>query len=773
MRKIVAMAIMIVIMIPILCVLSVNDTKAENVKAEVGSGEFVETSLYFYYNESESDYRMNTTLPPSGDANTSSLEDEESVEFKSPKLREDLIVNASKCCNITFYIEIKLNYPAVLDSIVVDLNFSLTNSNLHATGEDSIGETGDMEEWRTVSLDVEEEGETELNEDSDISLTISSSVFPHGENKKYLYEITLYYGSSDRDSHLSFYSSPVTLDNIITYDYNEEKCSEFKPNVLPPKSEIIFKGGIKDAFGDEENGTLEEVTMDIENPNGNIVDSVDLEAKTGDYECSWDYSGVSSSLIPGEYTAILNVVTHQHTFYRTRNFNFSAYGLEAKIDDDPSKASETILASSQADYTISMRNTGASKADVRVTLTIFVVTPGGLHEWNISLDGKSKEVNTTTATSVNPANLSYPDFELSGGSPKSLTLTAESLGPEDVGENWYCMVDVKVEFVGHSEIGPETLSATTYLAPPYKISLDWVETPDDPYYALVDVSTTLYVKATNMGTMPDTVNLSFSYTNHDDWDITLEPQIVNLSSFHQTGYYNSGIKLTVKPSSGTGEDTAFVNITAYSKGFWEGHNETLTRKYLTLNLSRAFGISSFNPVSPNIESVDVKVGDGQATYTLKLETNDNTTHTVKLTAVPDNENITTTIPESVDVSKDSPKNVTLTVTCPQGMLAGDYYIMITASITQNDIVVSGHSETVNVTVTVNPYNLLSIKWADTNKDEITVTGKPGEYVNKKLTVKNEGNIKIDNVNIMPSEGGDKSGLFNSVTPSQPSLLPGE
>ncbi|MBU2564695.1 MAG: hypothetical protein KJ655_00330, partial [Candidatus Thermoplasmatota archaeon] len=101
MRKIVAMAIMIVMILPVLCVLSVNDTKAENVKADVGSGESVETSLYFY-NES----RMNTTLPPSGDVNTSSLKDGESVEFESPKLDEDLSINTTENCDISFYIEI-------------------------------------------------------------------------------------------------------------------------------------------------------------------------------------------------------------------------------------------------------------------------------------------------------------------------------------------------------------------------------------------------------------------------------------------------------------------------------------------------------------------------------------------------------------------------------------------------------------------------------------------------------------------------------------------
>jgi uncharacterized membrane protein len=72
---------------------------------------------------------------------------------------------------------------------------------------------------------------------------------------------------------------------------------------------------------------------------------------------------------------------------------------------------------------------------------------------------------------------------------------------------------------------------------------------------------------------------------------------------------------------------------------------------------------------------------------------------------------------------------------------------------------------------VKEYSALSIVWVDSNKDTISVTAKPGEYVTKKLTVKNEGNSKIDTVDIMAAE--DVSGLFDNVVPSQPSLLPGE
>ncbi|MCG2826314.1 MAG: hypothetical protein L6265_06965, partial [Thermoplasmatales archaeon] len=349
------------------------------------------------------------------------------------------------------------------------------------------------------------------------------------------------------------------------------------------------------------------------------------ENKTKALLYEWDYSRYSTKFVADTpYTATITVETIQHTFCQTTNFTFKAYGLEAKINNAES-SSETIPAGGQADYTVSIRNTGSSyeSGTVRVTLSISI-SPSGLHEWNITLDGESNEINTT-------GNLSYPDFDLSGGNTKLLILTVKSLNViGEVGENWYCGVDIKIEFVGHPE-ETKILFSTTYLTPPYKIDVGWTETYDDPYYVLVDVSYHLYINVTSMGTMPDTVNFTLSCTNQNGWDISLEPETVNLSPYHQTGYYNSNVKLTVKPSSGAGEDTAFVNITAYSKGFEQDYNKSLTCKYLTLNLSRAFGITMDVELKGTGE-VDVKDSDGEAIYEVSIKTNDNTTHTVDLNA---------------------------------------------------------------------------------------------------------------------------------------------
>ncbi|MCG2826049.1 MAG: hypothetical protein L6265_05600, partial [Thermoplasmatales archaeon] len=616
---------MIVMILPVLCVLSVNDTKAENVKADVGSGDFVPVTLYFHSEEAESELDTN---PPTN--NTTATEDfgtkenPNTVTFRTDSLDKDLYVNTTQCFRVAFNFTVDVTpYPSgPYDWVTVNLTITVLEDSIECASKKYPGvpvqgtknRTFEIPgDWDDEPLTFDDDWDYNFDENHEIKVKITPEITEErGLDDKIAYKVYMEYDNEAKLGVLSnVHCAPVEIE-LDTYDKNNNLKDEFMPNLDAEECIIRFRGGIEDAFGDED---ITYVGIEI---NG-VTSSENITAnKEKELLYEWDYSGYSESFVADTpYTATITVETVQHTFTQTTSFNFSAYGLEAKIDDDPSKASETILAGSQADYTISMRNTGASKADVRVTLTIFVVTPGGLHEWNISLDGKSKEVNTTTATSVNPANLSYPDFELSGGSPKSLTLTAESLGPEDVGENWYCMVDVKVEFVGHSEIEPETLSATTYLAPPYKISLDWTETPDDLYYALVDVSSTLYVKVTNMGTMPDTVNLSLNYTNHDMWDITLEPQVVNLSSFHQTGYYNSGIKLTVKPSSVAGEGTAFVNITAYSKGFGS-YNESLTRKYLTLNLSRAFGITMDVELKGTGE-VDVKDFDGEAIYEVVIK----------------------------------------------------------------------------------------------------------------------------------------------------------
>ena len=764
MRKISAMMIMVVMILPVLCVLSVNDAKAENVKADVESGGFVDITLYLH-NDSTLD-----TIEPTSENVT--IEELDSKTFETEYLLTNLNVDG---VNITIefwvdlYFVLGTLYPPQKGSANVTITFSIYDHNTKINDNSWVKNSGEIRgEWSyttpkdspdTVQIDLSS-WDDEKQFDDTVKLVITPTIDTTNEQED-LRRADFYYDSTDYPSSLQIRCAPVEI-TLSTYDKDNKQVDEFMPNLAAEDCIIRFRGGIEDAFGYED---ITYVGIEI---NG-VTSSENITAnKEKELLYEWDYS--KYSFVAGTpYTATVTVDTVQHTFTQTTSFNFSAYGLEAKIDDDPSKASETILAGSQADYTISMRNTGASKADVRVTLTIFVVTPGGLHEWNISLDGKSKEVNTTTATSVNPANLSYPDFELSGGSPKSLTLTAESLGPEDVGENWYCKVDIKIEFVGHSEIEPETLSATTYLAPPYKIDVDWTKTYNDPYYVLVDVQSYLYVNVTNMGTMPDTVNFTLNYTNPDVWGITLEPKTVNLSSFHHSGYYNSNVKLTVKPSSGAGEDTTFVNITACSKGFAQGYNETLTRKYLTLNLSRAFGITMDVELKGTGE-VDVKDSDGKAIYEVSIKTNDNTTHTVDLNAVCNNENIDVRFDDdSVAVSKDSPKNVTMTVTCPKGMLAGSYTITVNASIRGAPVL--EHNKTANVIVTVNEYYALSVVWADSNKNNITVTAAPGEYFYRTLRVTNKGNsnisVSIDLVNDYNFQ------LFDSAVPSQFSLSYGE
>jgi len=767
MRKISAMAIMVVMLLPVLCVLPVNDAKAENVKADVESGESVETSLYFY-NES----RMNTTLPPSGDVNTSSLKDKESVKFNSPELREDLIVNASKCCNITFYIEIKLNYPAVLDSVVVNLNFSLTNSNLHATGKDSIGETSGTEgvKKRTVSLNVEEEGEVELKKNSDISLTISSSVFPHGENKKYLYEITLYYGVSDRDSHLSFYSSPVTLVTYGTYDYNDKECQEFKPNPLSNPI-IIFKGNIKDAFGDED---LKEVEMNIKYQDGSSVSPLDikgLKTETGDYECKWDYTNNSPTLKAGEYVANLSVTTqNQHTFYQTTSFTFIGCALDSWTNYT---APATILVGKSASYAITIRNTGSFNTKVTINISFDIqVIPLYTHLWNVSVFDKDKGKNVGSVDTNASKSLFYNVDNFGGGDTKNLILTVSSIDTT-IGTDWKCRVDVNARSTdpNHPAEAP-SLTLFTKIAAPYEINGTWIKKDN---YVLVNTLYQFEINVTNLGANVDAVKLTFRYTNEDIWNITFigypvqNVQNASITTSDLNPQSSAEVVFNVMASDISkemGEAPTVINITAESVRAppeYKANYTNKTLKYLPpLEVKRAFGIK-MDVELKGTGKVDVKDSDGKEFYDISIKTNDNTKHIVDLTAVPDNKNITTSFNRhSVSVSKDSPANVTLTVTCLQGMLARSYNIMVNASI--RGAPVPEHNRTENVTVTVKPFPALTVVWADTNKNEITVIAKPGEYIHKTLKVKNEGNSKIT-VDLTPKATSSKYGLSITFSPS--------
>jgi len=94
------------------------------------------------------------------------------------------------------------------------------------------------------------------------------------------------------------------------------------------------------------------------------------------------------------------------------------------------------------------------------------------------------------------------------------------------------------------------------------------------------------------------------------------------------------------------------------------------------------------------------------------------------------------------------------------MLAGDYAIIVKANIHG----VPEHNRTANVTVTVNEYYALSVVWVDSNKNEITVIAKPGEYIHKTLKVKNEGNSKIT-VDLTPKATSSKYGLSITFSPS--------
>ncbi|MBU4256152.1 MAG: hypothetical protein KKB04_02700, partial [Candidatus Thermoplasmatota archaeon] len=630
MRKIAAMVIMIVMILPVLCLLPVNDVKAKSMKADVGSGGFVDITLYLH-----NDSTLDTIEPTSENVTIKKLKDG-AFDFKTEYLLTNLNVGG---VNITIefwvdlYFVLGTLYPPKKGSANVTITFSIYDHNKKINDNSWVKNSGEIRgEWSyttpkdspdTVQIDLSSWDEKQF--DDTVKLVITPTIDTTNEQED-LRRDDFYFDSTDYPSSLQIRCAPVEID-VSTYYKNDTLGTKFMPNLATEDCIIKFKGGIEDAFGDDD---ITHVSMEIKGTN--VFHSVNniTENKTKPLLYEWDYSKYSTKFVADTpYIATITVETVQlHTFTKTTNFTFKAYGLEAKIDNDVS-ASETITAGNQTDYIISIRNTGASEATVNVTLSIFV-SPSGQHSWNISLNGKSKEVNTT-------GNLLYPDFKLTGGYTKSLILTTNSLNVTgEVGDDWECIINIKVKF-GTEETG--LLLATTVLAPPHKIDINWTNTLDDPYYVLVDVSSSLSIDVTNMGSLPDTVDLTLNYTNYGVWDITFKNGWKNtttekLNPYRYTlGGYEEEVKLIIIASSeGENEATISVNIIACSQG-----NKSV-RDYLTLNLSRAFGITMDVELKGTGEA-DVKDSDGEAIYEVSIKTNDNTTHTVDLNAVCNNENI--------------------------------------------------------------------------------------------------------------------------------------
>lgn len=772
MRKIAAMVIMIVMILPVLCVLSVNDTKAENVKADVGSGEFVDITLYLH-----NDSTLDTIEPTSENVTIKKLKDG-AFDFKTESLLTNLNVSG---VNITIEFWVDLYFvlgkgiPPKPGSANVTLTFSVYDSSEKIGSVSWTKKSGSItgiwayttpSEPETVQIDLSSWDEKQFK--NTVKLVIAPTIDTTNEQED-MRRADFYYDSTDYPSKLRMSCAPVKID-VSTYYKNYTIGTEFMPNLAAEDCIIKFRSSksgedsIKNAFGDDD---ITEVNIEIRGPKNFYCKPENniTENKTKEELYKWGYSDYRSQFVADKpYTATITVKTVQHTFTQTTSFNFSAYGLEAKID----KSYETITAGNQTDYTIIIRNTGSfpeppggyTGVSVKVNIEI---SPRDLHTWNISLADKSIETNTT-------GSFTHEFFNFKGGDTKSLVLTAKSLNViGEVGDDWNCRVDIVVDFTEDDE-KPKMLSSWTYLAPPHKIDINWAKALDDPYYVLVDVESCLYVNVTNMGSLSDTVDLTLNYTNDGVWDIAFKNGQKNtttkkLNPYRYTlGGYEEKVELIIIASSeGENEATTSVNITACSQG-----NKSV-RDYLTLNLSRAFGITMDVELKGTGE-VDVKDSNGEAFYEISIKTNDNTTHTVDLKAICDDKNITTIFnPTYVKVSKDSTENVTLTVTCVKGMLAGSYTITVNASI--RGAPVSKHNKTANVIVTVNEYYALSVVWAESNKNNITVTAAPGEYFYRTLRVTNKGNsnisVSIDPVNVHDFQ------LFDSAVPSQFSLSYGE
>ncbi|MDI6709048.1 MAG: hypothetical protein QME47_08205, partial [Candidatus Thermoplasmatota archaeon] len=374
-----------------------------------------------------------------------------------------------------------------------------------------------------------------------------------------------------------------------------------------------------------DNEDLKEVRLEI-NGSGYHYTTPPLEnITTGDYTYKWNYSGESSRLKAGDYTARLNVITHQHTFYKTINFTFIACAL----DSWSNRTYETILVGKSASYAVAIRNTGSYDTKVTINISFDIqIIPGGSHLWNITVFDKDRGVIVGNVSTNASRSLYYDVYNFNGGSTKNLILTVTS-ADTTIGVDWKCRVDLHARSITPDhEANAPPVTIFTYIAAPYEINITWSKRYD---YILVNRLYQLELTVINLGSMPDSVEIVLNYTNKAVWNITLEKDIVeNLNPYGSPGYLST-VKLNVTADTTAGADNTTLNITAESvyapldyKANWT--NKTL--KYLTLELKRAFGIS-LPDVGEYTKNVDVKVSQDQAQYTIALETNDEIPHLVR------------------------------------------------------------------------------------------------------------------------------------------------
>ncbi|MEW6069396.1 MAG: hypothetical protein AB1485_02145 [Candidatus Thermoplasmatota archaeon] len=732
---------------------------------EVESGSFVPINLYFHTNNT-----MNTTLPSIGEERKASLKDGQSITFISPDLDEELTVD-TVCGNVSFYLEIKVRQvntdlpwtpenEDVNETVDVKLSFSLENPDLSAEATEFFEKIIEWSGWKTVNLTFDKTGKVALGKNSNLTLSISSKVYPSSMLAKN-YSVTLYYDEANYASHLSFSCLPVVA-TITT-----EGDTEFKP--YAPTREIVFTGSIKDAFGDDD---LKEVKLEIKDPYGSIVSPLDLKGlatKTGSYECVWNYTNNSRNLKAGNHTATLTVTTHQHIFYRATNFTFIACAL----DSGANRTSATILVGKSAGYAISIKNTGSF--DVKITLNIsfdIQVIPSGSHLWNITVFDKDTGSSIGNVSTYESRSLYYNIYNFYGGSTKNLILTvtsSETIPPNVDWTGWKCGVYAHARSITpeYPEAAP-ALTIFTYIAAPFEIDIAWAKKYD---YPLVNRRYQFELNVTNLGSNIDSVNLTLNYTNKVIWNISLKKELVeNLAQYGLPGYY-SIVKINVEANSTyeeLGEAPTVINITAESvyappeyKAKWT--NKTL--KYLILELRRAIGISLFY-VDEKTKDVDVKVSSGQAQYKVYLETNDNIPHKIKLNATAESPLTATLETPEVEVSKATRKEVILTVTAPKGTLAGSYVTTIRGGIMVEGVVSPEHTKTISVTTVVNAYYGMDIVWLDENKG-VNITASPSEVIDKKIKVTNKGNAPINVKLRMSVNGVSYAGLNDTEELLQP------
>lgn len=713
MRKVSALFGALIVLSSLIIIIIPHYSSAVNAE----SGASIPMRLYWHSGDAPN---MNPKAPtePGANATTVRLNNGDSKTFETRALEKSMTIDTKEICNVSFWLTIKVNNTALtgIDYVTVNLTFLLEDTIPRASGIWSHTTAGMPIGHVTTQLSFIAGWPGIVSIGSVLKLKISSQAsVSNGEDNTQIqkfnlatYDITATYDSKDHPSCLSFWCAPLTA-TISTHDNTTGvQKVEFEPNVLPAKASILFKGSIQNAFGSDD-----VVSVDLKITGTGVSEAINLTSakgtKTGSYEYAWNYSKYSKSLVPDSiYIANLTVRVAQHTFYRATNFTFSPYGVYCTIDK---KETEFVRPDETGGCSIEITNTGGATDTLDVSIEQYP-SPSD-KRWNISY-GLPPTLTLSPGVKHEFKLYATPPAGATNGSCK-IIITATSGGNRSKMDD----VEFRVEIVK-----------------PWEVNLDWRLSYTQPFLVVSGYTYKFSIKVTNRGGNNDVFNLTVTKPlDWTDWDISLDKYTLALDRWRGTRYYDY-VNLTVIPKD-SGVPGNMINITGESQGA-ALHGEGIRYSNISLRLQRVQGIElSADSYS---KEVDVKISDAQASYTITISTNDDTTHTVTLEIYDKDARIKSVLIDgsstaTVTVARLTPRQVTLSIGMKRGTTAGSYKVNVRATIQGQELYTKSLPNP--IAVVVRPYYAAELKCD--NQTAITATSYSGSTIEYTLKLKNAGN----------------------------------